>query len=214
MGIYESCTMVMTYKKQIKKKAYVADSWASNEFMKGIFGENYKAKIETKVASTSTSQSAKKEQRTSGRDITCFKCSDRGHTHAQCPNNHKEEWLDIKSSPSKKTLVVLGENGKEALCKTNNVMELEECQDEEGDNNSNGDSVEACYPEKFNIVLSISLQVCGEAQHDERECLFQICVKVNGEICNITMDSGSQTDCVASSHGTFEARYNEPSYTI
>lgn len=199
IGFDEACKMAVVYEGHRRRKN------TPESYLKEAFGDNYKAKFDKGGATTSTSASGgsttKEEFKAPKRDITCFKCGGRGHTRAQCPNASaftKEDWMDIRSTPTKKTLLVLEDDGKEVLCKTTDEGDLMPTKGgEEDDSSSDSDKGVPCYGEKLGMVVRLSLQNRKESEHEQRQSLFQTRGVVKGELCDVIVDSGSEADCVA-----------------
>lgn len=89
--------------------------------------------------------------------------------------------MGITSSPSRKSMVVMGANGEEMLCIRHDYGILVHCfNNVNGDSSSQGEP-KVCPPEiaKNNFMVHQALQAKSVAVHEKHEKFFSTCANVN-----------------------------------
>ncbi|XP_057532797.1 uncharacterized protein LOC130810672 [Amaranthus tricolor] len=152
------------------------------------------------------------ESNTKPQDIICFKCNGRGHYKRDCPNARAftmKEWTDIRQNTNPKRLLVL-KNGQEEELDPPSLSDGDGTfiTDEqgnwhpfEGDSEEEGEGeLEKIPPEEEHLSLIIRRSFHNTPltrKSDQRENIFQTKCKIQGKVCDLIIDSGSEANCVS-----------------
>ncbi|XP_057529849.1 uncharacterized protein LOC130808389 [Amaranthus tricolor] len=152
------------------------------------------------------------ETNTKPQDIVCFKCNGRGHYKRDCPNARAftmREWTDIRQNTNPKRLLVL-KNGQEEELDPPSLSDGDGTfiGDEqgnwhtfEGDSEEEGEGeLERIPPEEEHLNLIIRRSFHNTPMNkksDQRENIFQTKCKIQGKVCDLIIDSGSEANCIS-----------------
>ncbi|XP_057526371.1 uncharacterized protein LOC130805605 [Amaranthus tricolor] len=146
------------------------------------------------------------------KDVICFKCNGRGHYKRDCPNARAftmREWIDIRQNTNPKRMLV-SKNGQEEEIDPPSlsdgdgtfwVDEQEKWHTYEGETEEEGgEDLEKIPPEEEHVSLIIrrSFQATPmDKKSDQRENIFQTKCRVQGKVCDLIIDSGSESNCIS-----------------
>ena len=146
------------------------------------------------------------------KDVVCFKCNGRGHYKRDCPNARAftmREWNDIRQNTNPRRILV-SRNGKEEEIDPPNLSDEDGTfwEDEYGNRHEyTGDTeeeeegdLEKIPPEEEHLSLIIRRSFHSTPlakKSDQRENIFQTKCKVQGKICDLIIDSGSESNCIS-----------------
>ncbi|XP_057550663.1 uncharacterized protein LOC130828721 [Amaranthus tricolor] len=146
------------------------------------------------------------------KNIVCFKCNGRGHYQRDCPNARAFtmlEWNDIRQNTNPKKILV-SRNGREEEMDPPNLSDDDGTflEDEQGNRRTfegdteeeTGEELEKILPEEEHVSLIIRRSfhtTPSTKKSDQRENIFQTKCKVQGKVCDLIIDSGSESNCVS-----------------
>ena len=172
----EACKLVVKFDaKKKKKKPFVTPQVTQKPTFPTKDGSsNFK--------SNDPPKKDKKETKLS--DIVCYKCGGRGHFKKDCPNARALTMQEVK-----------------LIANQNIHWEFED--EEEEDEDPKSEDEDHCFPEeeeKQSLVVKRALQThIEEPLAPQRQQLFITKCKVKGEVCDLIIDSGSETNTVSKS---------------
>ncbi|XP_057543874.1 uncharacterized protein LOC130823266 [Amaranthus tricolor] len=149
---------------------------------------------------------------TNPKDVVCFKCNGRGHYKRDCPNARAftmREWNEIRQDTRPKKILV-AKNGQEEEMYPPNLSDDDGTyiRDDEGNlQRFEGDTEEdedeelervLLEEEHLSLVIRRSFHTTPLAKRsDQRENIFQTKCKIQGKVCDLIIDSGSESNCVS-----------------
>ncbi|XP_057543336.1 uncharacterized protein LOC130821562 [Amaranthus tricolor] len=150
---------------------------------------------------------------TNPKDVVCFKCNGRGHYKRDCPNARAftmREWNEIRQDTKPKKILV-AKNGQEEEMYPPNLSDDDGTyiEDKEGkwhrfegdtEEEEEDEDLERVMPEEehLSLVIRRSFHTTPLAKRsDQRENIFQTKCKIQGKVCDLIIDSGSESNCVS-----------------
>ena len=150
---------------------------------------------------------------TNPKDVVCFKCNGRGHYKRDCPNARAftmREWNEVRQDTRPKKILI-ARNGQEEEIYPQNLSDDDGTylEDEEGNRHRfEGDTeeekededVERVLPEEEHrslVIRRIFHTTPLARKSDQRENIFQTKCKVQGKVCDLIIDSGSESNFVS-----------------
>ena len=150
------------------------------------------------------------------KDVMCFKCHGHGHYRNECPNARaftNVEWTEIHSREREPRAMLVAKDGEEKVILPptpadepkgsyilTNLGTLQRTKPGDTESSKSEEIVERIYPEEgsYHLLVRRNFHATPKGkQTDQRESVFQTKCRVQGRVCDLIIDGGSETNCVS-----------------